>query len=528
MRMLNLAYFLTRTARQHPDWPAVIHGDTLRDYAWLDRRVGALAGALRGLGLAPGDRVGIVTDLEPRSLECLWAPPRAGLVMVPMNPKLHPAEHAFMLRDAGAKALIVGAERRDALLAVRDTCPELRHVIAMDSAGIDGVIDYDGAIAAAPAMEDAAIDDHDAAWLFYTSGTTGHPKGAIHTHRSLRSMADIHLIDVFPTAPGDRLAHLTPMSHAAGLMALHQTAAGGAHVFPTFKSFQPEDFYRFVARHRVTKATLVPTMIQRLLDAPWPPPCDISSLQTVLYGAAPMYVDRLKEALARFGAIFVQVYAQGEAPLSCTRLSKAEHVAGDPRTERRLASAGRACHAVEVAVVDGDDRPVKPGMPGEIVARGDVVMQGYWNNPAATAETLRNGWLHTGDIGHLDEDGFLYITDRVKDMIIKGGTNIYPREVEEVLHRHPAIREATVFGIPDPGWGEQVIAAVSLNDGMAADDADLGAWCLQHLASFKKPLRFHVIADLPKNGYGKILKREIRAQLYPAAKPWAGGVAASA
>ena len=523
MRMLNLAYFLTRTARRYPGHAAIFHGDTVRSYAWLDRRVGALAGALLRLGLKRGDRVGILIETEPRALECLIAPLRAGLVLVPMNPRLHHEEHAFMLRDCGAKALLCSGERLDGIMSLRGKLADCEHVIATDTPGRAGVLDFDTLIAGAEPVSDAEIEDTDLAWLFYTSGTTGHPKGAMHTHRSLRSMIDTQLVEILPTGPDDRLAHLTPMSHAAGLLVFHQVAAGGAHVFPTFRSFQPEEVYGFIERYRVTKAMLVPTMIQRLLDAPWPTACDISSLRTVMYGAAPMYVERLKEALARFGPIFLQVYAQGEVPLVCTYLTKHEHVADHPRTEHRLASAGRECYAVEVKVFDGDDRAAPNGSNGEIVVRGDPVMLGYWNNPEATRETLRNGWLHTGDIGHMDEDGYLYITDRVKDMIIKGGTNIYPREIEEVLYRHPAIREATVFGIPDDQWGEQVIAAVSLQEGAEADEAVLGDWCSRHLAGFKRPARFHVLSDLAKSGYGKILKREVRQQLYPHALRWAGG-----
>ncbi|MCW5774726.1 MAG: AMP-binding protein, partial [Rhodospirillaceae bacterium] len=393
--------------------------------------------------------------------------------------------------------------------------------------GLEAVIGVDGAeYARLLAGEGIAVCERapeDTAWLFYTSGTTGRPKGAMHTHRSLGAMADAHLIEIFPAGPADRLVYLTPLSHAAGLLSFHVIASGGAHVFPTFRGFQADDFYRLVARHRVTKALLVPTMIQRLLDAPWPPAQDISSLQSIFYGGAPIYVDRLKQVVGRFGPIFVQVYAQGEAPLACTYLDHRDHAAHGPDGERRLASAGRECHGIQVAVLDGDDRPLEVGSTGEVAVRGPLVMQGYWGKPEATQETLRNGWLHTGDVGHFDEGGYLFITDRIKDLIIKGGSNIYPREVEEVLHRHPAVREATVFGVPDPEWGEEVVAAVSLHPGRAADGEELAAWCRTSLTKFKVPARFHLLEDLPKSGYGKILKRELRQTLYPGAQ-WAGGV----
>ncbi|MEQ8696366.1 MAG: AMP-binding protein, partial [Bauldia litoralis] len=501
--------------RRNPDAPAILHGDVERSYAWLDDRVGRLAGALLALGLKPGDRVGLVVETEPRSIECLLAPLRAGLAIVPVNHRLHPAEHAFMLDDCGARAVLCSASRVEALLGVREKMPALEHVVAMDGAGAGapGVHDYEALVAAAAPVADAQVGTDTVSWIFYTSGTTGHPKGAVHTHRSLGAMVDAQIIDIWPNGRQERLGLVTPMSHAAGLLVFHHCAGGGAYVFPDFKRFEPEAFYRMVERHRVTKVSLVPTMIQRLLDGPWPVPFDISSLQTVQYGGAPMYLEPLKRALDRFGPIFVNVYAQGEAPLACTVMPRDEHVGPDAAT--RLGSVGRECHGVEVAIVDGDDRPVAPGEAGEIVVRGDLVMTGYWNASEANAETLRNGWLHTGDVGYLDPDGYLFLTDRVKDMIIRGGTNIYPREIEEVLHRHPAVEKAAVFGVADLEWGEQVVAAIVLRAGAAAADDDLAAWCRESISAFKTPSAFHFLPELPTSGYGKILKREVRAQLYP-------------
>lgn len=515
MNLLNLAYFLTRTAKLHPQRPAILHGDTMLDYRSLDERVGRLAGALLGLGLRHGDRVGIVVEAEPRAIECLLAPLRAGLVLVPMNPRLHASEYAFMLRKCGAKALLVSHERLGDLLSARTEFSELQHVIGMDASSVAGVIDYEGLLAGAQAIPDVDVNDHDLAWIFFTSGTTGQPKGAMHTHRSLRTMVETQLIESLPVKRDDRLAVLTPMSHAAGLMVFHEVAGAGTHVFPAFRGFRAEDFYDFVERQRITKCMLVPTMIQRLLDAPWPVQRDLSSLQIVMYGAAPMYVERLKEAISRFGPIFVGVFAQGEAPLACTWLPREEHAVSGEVGVKRLASVGRECYGVQVRVVDDDDRVLPPNATGEIAVRGDLVMQGYWDDPEATSRTLRNGWLHTGDVGHMDEDHYLYITDRLKDMIIKGGTNIYPREIEEVLYLHPDVREATVFGIPDPEWGEMVVAAVSLRREAPSMEEALGAWCVAHLSAFKKPGRFHFVDELAKNGYGKIMKREVRKALYP-------------
>ncbi|MCL4182677.1 MAG: AMP-binding protein [Burkholderiaceae bacterium] len=515
MNLLNLAYFLTRAARLHPDRPAIVHGERMLSYRSLDERVGCLAGALVGLGLQRGDRVGIVVEIEPRAIECLLAPLRAGFVLVPMNPRLHASEYAFMLRKCGAKVLLVSNERLDDLLSIRTEFSEVKHIVGIDAPSVDGVLDYESLLADAMAIPDVEVSEQDLAWIFFTSGTTGRPKGAMHTHRSLRTMVETQLIESLPVQRGDRLAVLTPMSHAAGLMVFHEVAGAGTHVFPAFRGFHAEDFYQLVESQRITKCMLVPTMIQRLLDAPWPVQRDLSSLRTVMYGAAPMYVERLKEAIDRFGPIFVGVFAQGEAPLACTWLPKEEHAVSDEGGLKRLASVGRESYGVQVRVVGENDEILPPNSTGEIVVRGDLVMQGYWDDAEATDDTLRNGWLHTGDVGHMDEDHYLYITDRLKDMIIKGGTNIYPREIEEVLYRHADVQEATVFGVPDPEWGEAIIAAVSLRRGATVTEGELGAWCAAHISAFKKPSKFHFVDELAKNGYGKIMKREVRKALYP-------------
>jgi len=487
------------------------------DYATLDDRVGRLADGLRQLGLAPGDRVGLIVDTEPRSLECLLAPLRAGLTIVPVNNRLHPAEHAFMLNDCGARALLCSAPRVAPLLGVHDQIPTLEFIIAMDGAskGEKGVLDYEELIEQSRPIDDAPVTEDSLAWIFYTSGTTGHPKGAMHTHRSINAMVIAQLIDVLPSDQHDRMAYVSPMSHAAGLLVFHQIAVGACNVFPTFDRFTPENFYALVERHRVTKVCLVPTMIQRLLDGPWPVENDLSSLQTIMYGAAPMYLEPMREALRRFGPVFVGAYAQGEAPLACSFLPKPEHVTNTAEENRRLSSVGVECFGVQAEIVDADDNLAAPNESGEIVIRGDIVMKGYWNAPEATAETLRNGWLHTGDVGHLDEDRYLFITDRVKDMIIKGGTNIYPREIEEILHRHPAIAEATVFGIPDTEWGEEVAAAIVLRDETKMEADEIIDWCSGSISSFKLPSEVHFVPELIKSSYGKILKREVKASLYP-------------
>lgn len=516
--MHNLTYFLTRTARLHAGTPTIFHGNLISDYRNLQERVSRLANVLLGLGLKRGDRVGIVADCEPRGLESLFGPLRAGMALVPMNPRLHPAEHANMLSDCNARALICSRAYLEGFLGVRAQLPEGMQILGFDAgaAAGDGVDDYDRALAGAePRCIDADIGGDDLAWLFYTSGTTGRPKGAMLSHRNLLTMMMTHLVECNPITSADRFAYMAPLSHSSGLAAFQYVARGAGHVFPDFKGFQTGKFYQLVERHRVTTTYMVPTMIQMLLDDPTHRQYDISSLHSVMYGGSPMYLEPLKKAVATFGPIFVQGYAQGEAPRSLTWLPREDHVIEAGDDERRLASCGRECLHVEIRIVDDDDKPLAPGTRGEVVVRGDVVMSGYWNNPQATAEALRGGWLHTGDVGYMDEAGYLFLTDRKKDVIITGGSNVYPREIEEVLHKHPAVRGACVFGVPDLKWIERIVAAVVVKDGMSVDAEELIQWCRNHIGSFKKPSEVHFVDALPTSGYGKVLKRDLRDRLFP-------------
>lgn len=522
--MNNLSYLLTRTAAQHGNRPATFHGDSIHDYRWLDEKVSRLANGLAGLASSNGaavrgQRIGLILDSEPRGLVAMLGPLRAGMVIVPTNPRLHPAEQAFILANCGARVVIASRRHLDGLLAAPGLPPGMT-IIGIDP-GEDrraDVLDFDALLAAsAPVAADCNVAGDDLAWIFYTSGTTGRPKGAMLSHRNLMTMVTTQLIECNPVQPDDRLVYAAALAHSNGLMVFQHIARAAGHVFPTFQGFKAAPFYELIEQHRVTTAFMVPTMIQMMLDDPGHRQRDISSLHTIIYGGAPMYLDRLEEAIGTFGQIFVQGFAQGEAPMGCTWLPRNEHDTSTPEATRRLGSVGRECLHVEVRICDDEDRPLPPGENGEVVVRGDLVMMGYWENPEANAQTLRNGWLHTGDVGYLDDDGYLFLTDRKKDMIISGGSNIYPREIEEVLYRHPAVQEATVFGVPDPKWGERVVAAVVPKQSSALDEGEVVGWCIQHLASYKKPSEVRFMNELPKSGYGKILKREIRDMLYPRA-----------
>ena len=510
---MDVGHLLTRAAERWPDAPAWIAPETVVTFRTAEARVNRLAHGLSALGAQRGDRIAMLVPNCYQGLETILAPMKAGMAVVPMNVRLHPAEHAYMIGNAGASVLVYGEEFREHVGRIRDDLAGggvRRFVCVGDPAA--GEVGFDEVMAGQPdTPPDVAIEPDQLAWLFYTSGTTGHPKGAMITHRSLLAMVQAFLLDIDPAQPGGVLLHAAAITHGSGLSMFHHVARGAANAFPATRSFDPPKIFAAIARYRVTTLFLVPTMINVLTTSPERDRYDLSSLHTIFYGGAPMYVEQLQAAVRAFGPIFVQLFGQGEAPMTCTSLPKEEHVTGDdPVKLARLASAGRETTAVRIRVVDEDDRTLPRGQMGEIVARGDLVMPGYWQNPEATAATLRNGWLHTGDVGYMDDDGYLFITDRKKDMIISGGSNIYPREVEEVICQHPAVFEVSVIGVPDSKWGETVKALVVLRDGRRATEAEIVEHCRTHLASYKKPQSIEFLDALPKNAYGKVLKRELR------------------
>ncbi|MDO8786644.1 MAG: long-chain fatty acid--CoA ligase [Sulfuritalea sp.] len=499
---INIAQLLLRAAHVHPQRPALAHGTRLlASYAELAARVGRLAAGLAAR-LKPGDRVALVMKNCPQYVELMFACWHAGLAVVPINAKLHPKELEFILADSGARLCFATADLYPALapLAV---------------AGVEEVIDVDGPqyarLFTAEPMPIAPRLADDAAWLFYTSGTTGRPKGVTLTHRNAMAAILNYLSDVDTIAPGDAIIHAAPMSHGSGFYMLPHVARAGVNVVPESGGFDPAEIYALLQAHHGVTMFAAPTMVKRLVDHPGA--ADTSGLKTIVYGGGPMYLADCKAALRRFGCKLVQIYGQGESPMTITCLDKALHAdTAHPRYEQRLASVGHAFTGVEVRVADADDRPLPAGEIREILVRGDTVMAGYWNNPGASAETLRNGWLHTGDVGSMDEDGFLTLKDRSKDVIISGGSNIYPREVEEVLLRHPAVSEVSVVGQADAEWGEIVIAFIVAR-GQAPDSAELDALCLDNIARFKRPKRYVMIDSLPKNNTGKVLKTRLRELL---------------
>jgi acyl-CoA synthetase (AMP-forming)/AMP-acid ligase II len=406
------------------------------------------------------------------------------------------------------------------LETVRAELPDVRTFITIGGA-LPWARAYEAFLATGDsAQSDVECDGADIAWLFYTSGTTGKPKGAMVTQANLRFMSDHYPREVYRLREDDIVMHAGPLTHGSGLWALPITAAAAPHLIPTSASFDPEHIFELIAAHRVTKiAFIAPTMITMLLNSPAIDRYDMSSLRFIGYGGSSMYVEDLKRAVRRWGPILCQIYGQGESPMTISMLGPEDHrLRDDPVAEKRLASAGRVREDITVAVLDGADRELADGEIGEIAIRGEVVMRGYWKKPEATAEAFRNDWYHTGDLGKRDGDGYLYLLDRKKEMIISGGANIYPREVEEVLLLHPGVLEVAVIGIPDRLWGESVMAVVRPRPGANPTEEELTSLCREHLAGYKKPRFFRFVPDLPKSGYGKILKRELKEEIVAALK----------
>jgi long-chain acyl-CoA synthetase len=496
---MNLALWLERAGLSDGDRPALGLGSrVVRRYAEAAGRAARLAASLRHrFALRPGERVAIAAKNSPDYLELMFGIWHAGLAAVPANAKLHGRELGYILEHSGARVCFA-SDGLDTAMAAHAPAT-LERLITIGSPEYEALFTADP-VAAWPCLGD------DLAWLFYTSGTTGRPKGAMLTHRVLAAASYAYAGEVDPTAPGDPLLHAAPMSHGSGLYMMANVARLGVSVVPESSSFDAEEVLRLFATWPRTSMFAAPTMVKRLVECG--AQCNPDHVRTIIWGGAPMYVADALAAIERFGPRLAQIYGQGESPMTITTLSKQEIADRDhPRWADRLASAGRPFACVEVMIADGDDRALPCGTTGEVLCRGDVVMPGYWRNSEASATTLRGGWLHTGDVGAFDAEGYLTLKDRSKDVIISGGSNIYPREIEEVLLEHKRIREVSVIGRPDPEWGEVVVAYVVGE----ADRSELDALCRNSIARFKRPKDYVFVGALPKNNYGKILKTELRA-----------------
>ncbi|WP_420391300.1 acyl-CoA synthetase [Acuticoccus sp.] len=489
---MNLANWLLRSATLSPDAPAVLSGDAVvSSYARFADRASRIATALRSNGIGVGDRVAIFMANHPLYLDLWWGAWWAGAVVVPINAKLHPKEAAFVLQDSGAKLVASEVEG-----------------LGVPTLGHDAI---DALATAEPMLRPEPLADDALAWLFYTSGTTGRPKGVMLTCGNLVAMSLTYLADVDEVRATDAALYAAPLSHGAGCYAPVHVLRGARHVIPRSGGFDPAEILQLAATLGDIHMFAAPTMVRRLIAHAAAARHDGNGIRTIVYGGGPMYVADIERAVSQFGPRFVQIYGQGESPMTITALPR--NLVADrthPRWRERLGSVGFAQSSVDVAVVGPDGAPLPVGETGEVVVRGPSVMAGYWRNEEATAATLKDGWLWTGDMGVMDEDGFLTLKDRSKDVIISGGTNVYPREVEEVLLRHPSVAEVAVVGRPHEDWGEEVVAFVVPADGCRIEPEALDALCRDEIARFKRPKAYEPVASLPKNNYGKVLKTELR------------------
>jgi len=494
---MNLAHWVDKWGRAAPEQPAIALGATpYATYREFAARTRALAGNLRAL-CQPDDRVAIAMTNRPEFLDALFAIWHAGLVAVPMNAKLHRDEFSYIIGHTEARLVLASPDRAD------DAAPFAR-TVATDS-------DDWRRLSTGEGIDVVERRPDDLAWLFYTSGTTGRPKGAMLTHRIMMAQTLAYFAEIEPVGVDDCVLHAAPMSHGSGCYGLPFVAMGARTVIPESGGFDPVEIAALLPIHGNVSFFAAPTMVSRLINHSGFAAADHRGLRTIIYGGAPMHFETLVRGLDLLGPKFAQIYGQGEVPMTITALSKAMHAdRARPRWREIMGSVGLPRANVEVRVADDDDRTLPVGDIGEVQVRGEVVMAGYWKNPQATAETLRGGWLHTGDMGAFDDEGFLTLKDRSKDLIISGGSNIYPREVEEVLLRHPGVFEVSVIGRPHSDWGEEVVACVVARPERPVSAAELDALCLNAIARFKRPRDYVFLDTLPKNNYGKVLKTELR------------------
>ena len=503
---MNLAVWVERHGRLRPDAPALAEGERVHA-SWAEfaaRAAGAASGLRESFGLSPGDRVAIVMRNRPEYLEAQFAVWHAGLVAVPVNARLHRDEIAYILEHSQTAVVVTDADHAADVESLVGTVASLQDVVIAPGERWDRLT----ASSPSPIIERQPTDP---AWLFYTSGTTGQPKGATLTHRNLLMASLSYFADIDPVMAQDSILHAGPLSHGSGLYGLPHMARGAVSVIPQSGGVDGAEIAALIQRWPGMSFFAAPTMVKRLTGDAAIAAADLSSLKTIIYGGAPMYLADLEDALGVFGPRLAQIYGQGETPMTITALSKADHAdRTHPRWQDHMQSVGTPRTDVEVRIVDPTDSEVSIGEIGEIVVRGDVVMAGYWKQPEATADALRGGWLHTGDVGSFDADGYLTLRDRSKDLIISGGMNIYPREVEEALLVHPGVRAVSVIGRPDPEWGESVVAFVVADGGALPSTDDLDRTCLDRIARYKRPKEYRFVESLPTNNYGKVVKRELR------------------
>jgi fatty-acyl-CoA synthase len=514
-RVMNLSHFLTRNARRLPNHPGLIWGERTWTWAEMEASVTAMAAALAARGAAKGDRILVHSKNCNEMFESMFAAFRLGAVWVPTNFRLLPDEVATLAQDSGATIFLCHADFPDHAAAVRKAAPDIDVISLGGEAAGFGDADIGTLIEAhkgaqAPA---AAVEHDDPCWFFFTSGTTGRSKAAVLTHGQMAFVINNHLCDLVPaTTEEDASLVVAPLSHGAGIHQLNVVARGAPTILLPTDRFDVDEAFRLIERHRVTNLFTVPTILKMLVEHPAVDKYDHSSLRYVIYAGAPMYRADQKVALAKLGNVLVQYFGLGEVTGNITVLpTRNHHIEDGP--EARLGTCGFERTGMQISIQDIEGRELPAGETGEICVIGPAVFAGYYQNPEANAKAFRDGWFLTGDVGHMDAEGYLYITGRTSDKYISGGSNIYPREIEEKILTQGAIAEVAVLGVPDPTWGEVGVAVCVLRPGANLDEAELIAWMSEHIARYKVPKRVFFWDALPKSGYGKVPKRLVRDEL---------------
>jgi len=496
------------------DHTAITHGPRSVTYAQMGNSANCLARGLQDCGVKKGENIAFLMANCPEYIFCEYALAKIGAVRVPLAVLLSPQDHVYMMNEAECTTLIYHGSMKQ---RVEGMIPGLNTVTRFICVGDEADSDQSHLLLSdlidkhPPDPAPVDIDPEDLAGIYFTGGTTGRPKGVMLSHRSWVYSYVMQMLE-FGFGWQETFLFPTPLTHAGGCLMLPVLLRKGRCVI--VDHFEPELFLQTVEREKVTMTFLVPTMIYVLLDHPAVDKYDLSSLQNIIYGASAIAPERLKQAIEKFGPVMTQLFGQTEAPMALSALSREEHVVSDPEREKQIfSSAGRQTIHTELRLLDDDGKEVPRGEAGEIVVRCANMMSGYLNNPQATAETIRDGWLHTGDVAFQDEEGLIYIVDRKKDMIISGGFNIYPREIEDVLHEHPAVKGVAVVGVPHDKWGEEVRAVVQLHEQSEVDEAELIAFVKERKGSLVAPKRVHFRDEIPLTNLGKIDKKAIRAQL---------------
>lgn len=505
---MNPAEWLYETAQSSPQSPALFNGSKLfanyRDFAEAASKMGA---ALRShYHVKAGDRIALFAQNSIDYLIAMYGIWFAGAAVVPINGKLHAKEAAWILENCGANICFIDEKHRPEMEAQLP-----KENICLITLGGD---QFKNTGHSQTPAKPVPMNDDDMVWLFYTSGTTGKPKGVMITCANIETMVHAYLNCVDTVSHEDTACYAAPISHGAGIYNFQHVMKGARHCVPMSSGFEPAEIFELGKTHGKLHLFAAPTMVKRLVETAKQSGNRGDGIKTIVYGGGPMYLSDILDAVDIMGDRFVQIYGQGESPMCITVLARSNITDRiHPRWRERLQSVGIAQTDVTLKIADSDGNELPINETGEILVKGPSVMKGYWNNPQATASTLRDGWLWTGDMGALDEDGFLTLKDRSKDLIISGGSNVYPREVEEALLTHPAIREVSVIGKADAEWGEIIVAYVCLEKGRKVSEAELDAHCLDLIARFKRPKTYIFVEDLPKNNYGKVLKTELRQRL---------------